>query len=97
MTDKERMQIVEKHAKALLTELRAEGQGCVGVAGGVVLDCEGTKKNQCHCFFVLDADVVNPDGKTVSFDAFVTDVATTMVSQLEEDNWQQADGTKLVR
>lgn len=75
MQTKEREQIVEKHANALLAELRARGVETFGVAGGIVL--RRGEDTHCHTFYVMDG-ATQRNNLPLSPKDFVQDVAKQM-------------------
>jgi hypothetical protein len=77
----QRNEIVEKHAKALLAELRKSGFNALGIAGGIVMASQEVSDSgsDCHVFFVVDSDTRMPDGSEVDCEAFIADVAGTMM------------------
>lgn len=85
----ERIAIVERHAKAMLNELRAKGYPALGIAGGIVFhDAE-----RMHGFYVLDKGCVHPDGSPVDPLMFKADVGHALMSDLLKSSGQRPERT----
>ena len=74
-----REEIVDRHMKLLLDELKATGVDTIGVAGGIVIAAPSGNPSDCHVFFLVEAKVVTQDGRPINTDAFLADVAGTML------------------
>jgi hypothetical protein len=77
---KEQIEIVERHAKAMLAELRAKGHPALGIAGGIVFHDAAHQ----HGFYVLEKDCVHPDGSPVDPIVFKADIGHALMKELLE-------------
>jgi hypothetical protein len=75
--------IIDRHMRALLTELQEHGLDAIGVAGGIVMDSLTTKDVSegapCHVFFLAEhVATVEDAGEPLDASEFVRDVARAM-------------------
>jgi hypothetical protein len=80
LSEKQLNKIVDRHAEALLHELRQRGVKAVGVSGGIVMFGETPEGGSpCHVFVLADANVTDSNGNRLDRELFMTDVACTML------------------